>query len=489
MQAGYDWSVFRRQPGSAVLVVLHKVLVQLIRTLWPLLLVMIFNTRKDDSWRTETIALVFSLLVFLYSLLEYWFFRFSIPAGELVVKKGVFVKRTIVLPLNRIQAVHIDQNWLHRLLNLSQVSFDSPGSKNAEVKFAMHREGAEALRNFILGEGIAPSTGTSAEKLISPPFYTMQPYDLLKMGLSANHLEAFFILLAFGVSVLDDIESSLGKEYEGTLKWLSDQASSNAVSSAILFGVVVLVISIIASFVLIVLRYANFRISRTERGFQVQSGLINMKEKLVPFRKIQYISWKANWIRKQLGFYLLQFHSIGTMETRRKWEIKVPVTNVEFLPKLLQHYHHALPADGPSIKIHPAYIGRRFLFRGVIPALVVTGFAYLNFGPDGFWALLWIPLVLLTSWLFQKKFRLLLHPGVIQVHRAIFGKEEILLTWNRVQSVKIIQGIYQRQKGLATVLLYTAGGVIRIPFISLDHANQLQNYALFKVESEVAEGR
>ena len=73
--------------------------------------------------------LVTSVLVFLYSLLEYWYFRFSIPAGELIVKKGVFVKRTIVLPIHKIQAVHIDQNWLHRLLHLSQVSFDSPGSK------------------------------------------------------------------------------------------------------------------------------------------------------------------------------------------------------------------------------------------------------------------------------------------------------------------------------------------------------------------------
>ena len=148
MASAYDWTVFRRQPGSAILIVLHKVLVQLFRVMWPLLLVWLFRTEKNDSGQMKWYILVTSVLVFLYSLLEYWYFRFSIPAGELIVKKGVFVKRTIVLPIHKIQAVHIDQNWLHRLLHLSQVSFDSPGSKNAEVKFAMHRSSAEALRSF-----------------------------------------------------------------------------------------------------------------------------------------------------------------------------------------------------------------------------------------------------------------------------------------------------------------------------------------------------
>ena len=483
MASAYDWTVFRRQPGSAILIVLHKVLVQLFRVMWPLLLVWLFRTEKNDSGQMKWYILVTSVLVFLYSLLEYWYFRFSIPAGELIVKKGVFVKRTIVLPIHKIQAVHIDQNWLHRLLHLSQVSFDSPGSKNAEVKFAMHRSSAEALRSFLLGAGTGDASVMEAERKQDPPFFIMEPFDLVKLGLSANHLEAFFILLAFGFSILDDIESAIGNQYEGALKWLSDQAASSAVSSAVVLAVVILVISIIASFVLIVLRYANFRISKTDRGFQVQSGLINTKEKLVPFNKIQYVSWKANWIRKQMNFFLLQFHSVGTLETRRKWEIKIPIPRTEVLPQLLANYHAALPPTTPYLRIHPAYIGRKLLFRGVIPAFLALVLTFNGFGKDAFWVLLWIPLIGLTSWLFQKKFRLHLHPDVLQVHRSVFGKEEVLLAWNRVQSVKITQGLYQRKKGLASVQLYTAGGVIMVPFIQLTHARNLRDYALFKVES------
>ena len=184
-----------------------------------------------------------------------------------------------------------------------------------------------------------------------------------------------------------------------------------------------------------------------------------------------------------MNFFLLQFHSVGTLETRRKWEIKIPIPRTEVLPQLLANYHAALPPTTPYLRIHPAYIGRKLLFRGVIPAFLALVLTFNGFGKDAFWVLLWIPLIGLTSWLFQKKFRLHLHPDVLQVHRSVFGKEEVLLAWNRVQSVKITQGLYQRKKGLASVHLYTAGGVIMVPFIQLTHARNLRDYALFKVES------
>lgn len=479
--AGYDWSKQQRQPKAAILVVFYRVVLGLIKVLWPLLLIWLLIPAKVNSEKREILITVLSGMTLFFSLIEYWYLRYSIPANELIVKRGLFVKRNLTLPLEKIQAVHIEQDWLHRLLNLSQVSFDSPGSKNAEVKLTMRTSAAEALRNFIIGTG--KSISEPAEEIQKRPFFRMEPFDLVKLGLSANHLEAFFIILAFGLSVMDDLETVLGQQYEGALKWLSDQAAESSGNALLLLLVTGLVISVIVSFIRIVLRYANFRISKTSKGFYIQSGLINTREKIVPFNKVQYVSWRANWIRKYIPYYLLQFHSIGVRETMRKWELTVPVTRVELLPQLLFDYMQAIPSDSPFMKIHPAYVWRRTLMAGILPATILATPGYFVFDPSMAWFLLLIPYTLLSSWLFMKNFRLYISADALQVYRAIFGREEIMLKWDKIQSVRIRRSIYQRRKGLASVVLYTAGGVIRIPFIKRSQAEQICDYALFKVES------
>lgn len=482
MQTNYDWSIPRRQPNAAIFVVFHKVVLYLVRILWPLLLVWLFQSRKEGTSNSEMLIITLAALMFVYSLLEYWFFRFSIPGNELIIKKGFLVKQTVVLPLSKIQAVHIDQNWLHRLLNLSQVSFDSPGSANTEVKIAMHRQSAESLREFILGN-IQFGQEKTEEGPKETPFFRMEQADLFKLGLSANHLEAFFILVGFAISLIDDIENATGQEYEGILKWMSDLAAGSDTAILLMLGMIALFVSVVVSFVRIVLQYGNFRISKTSKGFQIQSGLINTKEKLVPFNKIQFISWRANWVRKKIPLYLLQFHSIGTNTSRRKWEIKVPITRMDLLPSLLQTYHPSLPLDSPVIKISPAYILRRTLVRGVISSLLLTAVGFSIFGMDALWILLLIVYSLIASWLFQKNYRLLLHKDALQIHQGIFGREEILLQWDKIQSVQIRQGLYQWRKELATVKLFTASGVIIIPFIRISQAMGLRDYALYRVES------
>lgn len=487
MQSRHDWSQPQRQPASAIFISLHKVILQVFRVIWPFLLIWLFRAKtEENNDRYTFVILGTSILLFIYSVIEFYFLRFSIPEQDLVIRKGVFVKKVLVIPLEKIQAIHIEQNWLHRILNLSQVTFDSPGAKDAEVKIAISRNTAEALRSFILGHTTLdhkPDTPDTPVEQAARTFYYMQPFDLMKLGFSANHLEAFFILLAFGFSLLDDLETATGDQFEGIANWIATQASADSVSAVLVFAIIVLVVSIAASFVRIIMRYANFRLSKTEKGFQVQSGLIGKKEKLIPFEKMQYLSWKANWIRKKINLYLLQFHSIGFTETQRKWEIKVPLTRMNVLPEILKHYHPELPTDAPAIRIHKAYVFRRVLYTGLLSSVILALIAYVYVDLYALWAFILVPYSFLGANLFQRKFRMYIQPEALQVHRAIFGREEILLKWDKVQSVKIRQSIYQRKKQLATVLLYTAGGVINIPFIPIAKANQVKNYALYKVES------
>jgi putative membrane protein len=69
------------------------------------------------------------------------------------------------------------------------------------------------------------------------------------------------------------------------------------------------------------------------------------------------------------------------------------------------------------------------------------------------------------------------------IKQGWFGQEWILLQWYKIQSVEMKQTIFQRRRGLASLRLYTAAGSISVPFIDKDAANQVVNYALYKIES------
>ena len=58
------------------------------------------------------------------------------------------------------------------------------------------------------------------------------------------------------------------------------------------------------------------------------------------------------------------------------------------------------------------------------------------------------------------------------------------MKWHKIQSVQLNQSIYQRQKKVATLKMFTAGGSIIIPFIQEREAFSIYNYILYKTESE-----
>ena len=153
------------------------------------------------------------------------------------------------------------------------------------------------------------------------------------------------------------------------------------------------------------MRYSNFSILRSDKGFRVYNGLINSKEKLVPFRKIQHLSWKANWLQKKMDINLLQFHVAGSGQPIGKMEVKIPVTRNEFIYALLKEYHEPLPINElKAIKIHKAYINRRILLIGLPVSFLSFIIAWFNIHWYALLFFLFTFYIAFSAWQFQKKF-------------------------------------------------------------------------------------
>ena len=281
-----NWSRPQRQSAAALFIMLYNILLSFLKFLWPLLLVLLLKKRSAGVDSYEIAALGISVISLTASIVGYYNFRFHVVNNKLIIQKGFFIKKMIALPLEKIQTIHMERNWLHSLLNVSKLSFDSAGSEKMEVSIeALDNIKASALKTFILEQKneSVPSeeniTAVNEEILI-----TLSGRDLLKLCLTANHLKAFFLLLAFAFSIWENLGIS-DNDYNQALQWLSENVQADSVRLFLIFSVFIMIVSIGISVIRIVLMYSDFNISRSEKGFRIQSGLINKKENLFHLKK------------------------------------------------------------------------------------------------------------------------------------------------------------------------------------------------------------
>jgi membrane protein YdbS with pleckstrin-like domain len=69
------------------------------------------------------------------------------------------------------------------------------------------------------------------------------------------------------------------------------------------------------------------------------------------------------------------------------------------------------------------------------------------------------------------------------MYSGVWGRKYTLLTWKKVQQIEVDQSPYQRTHQLANVIFRTAGGLVKLPFVTLSTATYLANLALYYVES------
>ena len=481
----YDWHEPQRQAPAGLLIMVYKTVLSVLKSLWPLLLVVVFRTGQKNGQDGFTwIVIAISILVLIHSVLDFIWFRFYIADDDLIIRRGFITRKKITIPLERIQAVHIEQNLLHQLLDVVKVRIDTAGSEKTEAVIdAIARRKADHFRTYLLHE---KKQMTAEEQSAMPvpekPVLQLSVSDLLKLGITANHFQAFFIVLAFMLSVYQNLREAFGDEIIDAVG--STAAARSLLSSIPLLIAMVLVVSIFVSLAMVLLRYYNLNLAETPGGYKLSMGLVNNRQFLVPFPRIQFISWEANWLRRKIGLYTLQFHQVAGNDVNEKQLVRVPVTRQEYIGVLLNHYHKALYDTAHAVHaIHAAYITRRVLLVGVLPAMVLISLALaLHLYAWMMLPALWVLYTFLNAWYYRKNFRLFVAPDAFQVISGIWGRKVRVVKWYKIQQVILQQSLYQQRKQLATIRLVTAGGAIRIPFIPLELAQQIQNYALYEVE-------
>lgn len=479
----------QRQPAAALLIVLLKTIWGIFKSAWPILLVILFRSgsRKSSGFdQYEIIGVGISFLALVLAFVRWWTFRFHIVEGKLTVQKGWLQKETVVVPLDKIQSVNAEAGLLHQMLGVTKLSVDTAGDTKTELSIdAVHEHMVAALRAAL--QQVQPATAANSEATSTIAAAAVQQVlqlktnDLLKLSLSANHLETAAIIFAFVFRLFDDLRQA-GSNWLGSKNVHLPEESFGLL---LFTAVAVLLAVVFVSSLRIFLKYYGFTVQRSATSFFIRQGLLQVRQREIAFKKITAVTWRANPLRWRLGLWLTEFVMAGGEETRKKHQVDIPVTTALQLGELVNAYHVVpTPDDVTGLRIHWAYTQRRTLFLGLLPAAIAIAIIANWAGWQSLLLLAWPAFVWLRSLRKQKRFRAFVMDDVLYLNRSVWGRSYLLLQWQKIQKVELAQGWYAQQKKLANIKLRYPGGSITLPYISLPQAQAFLNFVLYKVETD-----
>jgi len=483
----HDWSRPQRQPWAGFGITLVKVLGQIIRFIWPIILIRLFRADTDGgSGRSGKVLLLVAavlVLTLVLSFFQIWFFRFFIEHSELQVRKGVLKKEKISVPLANIQGVQIEESFLHRIFGIVKLSVDTAGSSKTEITIeALKRPMAEALRQALLQHDRSFTeevpAGMQEKAPVSRTLLRLSHYDLLRLSITANHLETFVLIIAFAFSIYDDLRPLANRMLPG-----EEVIAQAGLLAVMMMNVLGTAGTFIVSTIRVLLRYYGYEMLQNDKGFALRFGLFNRRQRAVGYEKIQFLRWRANWLRRPLGLWILELAAVGENEMKQKQQNDVPLTALQQVHPIAEPYHSVPDVAGhPFLRIKPVYVSRMLLMIGIFPLLLALPPAIWWKGTGGLLLLLWPLFVGIRAWLRQRKFRCWLLPDAFLIRHGLLGEAFTLLKWYKIQVVEIAQSPYQRAHGMATLKLHTAAEVIPVYWIDLDTARRIADYAAYEVE-------
>ena len=477
-----------RQELRGFLVIFVFELLKILRVFWPIFIVIFAQKKLLPTGVTipMVIGLVL-LLLLIHSILFYLNFYFYVEENQFILKKGYLRKKVLSIPLERIQSVNTKQNILQQLLNVYSLEVDTAGSAGKELKiYSLSGSYADHLTQFLQSHKenkIEDKSELNSNIIGEEEILKLSPSDLLRIGISQNHLRTGLIIVAFGSQIVGQIQDLFKNQTDA----YSDSVKSIMSNSGIFFytglALFFLVVSILATLLVTVIKYYDFKLVKHQKSYRITAGLINKRKVLLPFSKVQQLNWETGPIKKLFGIFKISFKQAVSKQMQQKQVADAPGCLNQHIESIRDEiFKGDLPDHSEKIYAHRRYFNPLWLLSGWIPALIpIALYIY-----EPMW------LIAGGSWLALSALycRMVVRKRYFQFNKTqlIVGKGAITTVWQqaesfKTQSVDFRQSFFQKRRGLASLRVNNASGQIDIPYIPEDMANKLMNYLLYHVET------
>jgi putative membrane protein len=479
-----------RQSVKGLALIFVQGIRQSVRMFWPLLLIFVLNEKIRENGTILIVAgsAILALLL-IHTILYYINFYFFVKDGEFILKKGYLRKKIITIPLDRIQSVNTKQNLFQQILNVVSLEIDTAGSVGKELKIhALEKSFAIELQNKLHSKKAEPVTTEQANPEVEKErsekvILKLSPVDLLKIGISQNHLRAGLIILAFGNQIyqnISDLFKSQAEKYSTEVESFMENSDWAIIITMILFF---LVVSVLFSLFRTLFKYFDFKLLKRDDTFRIESGLINKRNVIIPYSKVQELNWETGPLKSIFGIYHLVFKQAVSKQTKKTQLVDAPGCLTRHLVLLKTDLFGEEVLDKlPKIHSDKFYFKRLWIISGWIPAIIAVPFFYNEWL---LWAgvATWLLATAGYNFLVLKKRYFRMNGNQIRISQGAISHKWKQMKLFKIQSVEFKQTIFQKRRALASLKLMNAAGTISIPYIDEQIAKQIYNYLLFHTET------
>lgn len=485
-----DLSTPQRQSIYGVVIIFFKRLVKAVNIFVSVLFVQI-GVRGDSFIWIAISMLVIMAIILVLSYYYYLKFRFYVKGNEFIVEKGILTKEKITVPFDRIQTVNIQQNLIQRLLSVSGVKIDTAGSAAQEIEIAaLSKSYAKKIQAFLIEkkEGLANTAieenEYAAPSSIKPPLIHLKFLDLVKIGLTENHLRTIAVFFALVNAYIWQFQDF----FFGYAEQVEEQYADWMLQWAIILPVLIvlgLIVVILFSVFSAIMNFFDLKFTSDQLGVRIESGLLKRQEYQIPIQKIQYLKWYKNPLRNLVGFRSVRIKQAGSQVVGKKSSILVPACTLEHWNSIVNDlFEPNSESEFKVVKAHPWLKVQLLLLLCLIPSSLLLLLA--NFDETYYMyiiAALYFLISLPFSYQLANRMSLSYNAELIKVNKGWWFNTQVTMYQYKVQNVKIQQNIFQKRRDLAHLVLYTAAGRLKMWQIPYKDAIQLYNLFLYKVES------
>lgn len=359
-------------------------------------------------------------------------FTYHIEGTTLKVNEGLFVRKKVTVPKNRVQSVDITAGIVQRIFGLVSVKVKTAGNSEAAIDLtAVTSDEARLIVETLRGDGRLESSDSEPSVAnTSPEVYAITMQQLFAAGATSGQIGVILSVLITIFAQFDDM-IDIDAIMNAFDRWAPLLANST-------FFIIIIVV--LGTWVFAILgtiaTYFNFTLVRKERELVVRYGLLKTKQVSIPYNRVQAVRFSEGILRQPFGYGALYVESAGQGDERQQSSCVIaPFIHRDDIDRVISEILPDLRLEPIELQSPPLRARWRYVLRLIRPVLlVVVPIVYVV--PYGWASLLLLPLAVGLGLYQYHTAGFMISGDKLLLRTRSIGRTSILIKRGRVQSTE-----------------------------------------------------
>lgn len=463
------------------------------------------------------------LLAIIVSILN-WKREYMILKGdEAYYHKGIFSKKTTIIPKKSFKSMDISQNLIEMILGYKIVKIESPSREVGEedIKMSLSNEDIALLKSFAFGANKElnneVSEGFDLEENILRKSFLDSEFEKLKEDYESNlnnrkninesekvHINNseevnvkekkisnkdlilygftsfnLFIAIIFIFNAWGKIEKFINSEYVDSVinGYIANEASKIGIIFAIVGLLVALIILKAIATVYYFIKYYNFTLLKEGENIKIKYGLFSTKEFSFKENSIKLIKLKSNPLRQLLKRYEINVVIKGYSGEGKEQIIMYPIGNSKEVQNIIREFipQWSIENEGEGIRHGKIFM----IIKPVLIVFLISLVAYLILPIKWVWLINIISFIIIPSSILKgRNINLKVDENKVRAVTGGFFRTIHILKGKDIQAVGFNTNPIQEKNNIGKIVIdyYSENSEeINLPYMNRNYVEVLLN--------------